>query len=211
MIFITTQTTHDLTGKLKGFHGGIIWKQLILDTWSLENINHVDFCITKEISKAAKFPQGNTRLPYMYTFKVRYVSQATYSIAQLGEWPTSGVHNNLMKCALHHMVYWYSAKFTRVARTASWNHADIQDLAQYYCFANIRVKWNKTLTPMPNWVAKHFWKLSNNYISNLIPMRFCRNTTYWIFKIWERRHSITPALWRASRFWYTDVWPIRRP
>ena len=108
----------------------------------------------------------------MYSFKSSYVSQATYSIAQLGEWPTAGAHNNLIKCALHHMVHWYAAQYTRIARIASWNNADIQDLAQYYCFAKIRVKWKNALTSMPTWVAKHFWKLSNNYISNLIPKRY---------------------------------------
>ena len=81
-------------------------------------------------------------------------------------------HANFNKVALYHLVQWVSRLEGSAQKALSWQHVWVQDLAQYYCFARIPNKRNKRLMLVSEWVAHHYWKISNNYISNDIPGRF---------------------------------------
>ena len=81
-------------------------------------------------------------------------------------------YDNSMQCALFHMVQWVTAyKKVSKGNLLSWENSWIQDLCQYYCYGVV-VMPNKSKRPMPAWILDHFWNLSNNYCSNLIPTRF---------------------------------------
>ena len=81
-------------------------------------------------------------------------------------------YDNSMQCALFHMVHWVTAyKKASKGNLLSWENSWIQDLCQYYCYGVV-VMPNKSKRPMPAWILDHFWNLSNNYCSNLIPTRF---------------------------------------
>jgi hypothetical protein len=81
-------------------------------------------------------------------------------------------YDNSMQCALFHMVQWVTAyKKASKGNLLSWENSWIQDLCQYYCYGVV-VMPNKSKRPMPAWILDHFWNLSNNYCSNLIPTRF---------------------------------------